>query len=319
MIRNCLALSLLACAMPLAVAQDIPGVRTILVAESTLVSGGQDVTLKLLVDADQDAEVPGDLLSAVMLDVRQDDQPGVQIREGGKGGKVGLAAGTHIERTLKLPIGKLVPGGAASKTVHLALQWPGLTGANCVVQIAPDLSKVSVDDLDLANTKVVLVTNYGTMTLAFYPQRAPETVKNFVKLAKDGFFDHTKFHRVIRSFMIQGGDPTTKDADKEASWGQGGPGYTIKGEVNETKHLRGVISMASSSGPDTAGSQFFICHADVPQLDGKYAAFGALESGLDTLDKIANVPVTGPPNAEKSKPLQPVHLEQAVVLPAFKK
>ncbi len=316
MIRNCLALSFLACALPLAAAQDISGVRTTLVAEPTLVSGGQDVTFKLLVDVDREAEVPGDLLTAIQFDVKVDDQPGAQIRDGGKGGKVTLAAGTHIERTMKLPLARLMPTGAATKMVHLALQWPGLNGANCVVQVAPDLSKVAIEDLDLAKTKVVLVTNFGDMTLAFYPERAPETVKNFVKLAKEGFYDGTKFHRVIRNFMIQGGDPKTKDDSKEAEWGTGDPGYKIKGEVNETKHVRGTISMANSGSPDTAGSQFFICHVDTPHLNTGYTAFGGLESGLDVLDKIANLPCGGP---QKSSPMQRVILKQAVILPAFKK
>lgn len=315
MIRNLIALSLLACTLPFAAAQDIPGVKTTLVAEPTLVSGGQDVTFKLLLDVDQDTEVPGDLLTGVMLDVKNDDQPGAQIRDGGKGGKVALAAGTHVERTMKLPIGRLLPSGAATKMVHLAIQWPGLTGANCVVKVAPDLAKVSLDDLDLAKTKVVLVTNYGEMTLAFYPDKAPGTVKNFVKLAKDGFYDGTKFHRVIRNFMIQGGDPLTKDDAMEARWGTGDPGYKIKGEVNDTKHVRGVISMANSGSPDTAGSQFFICHVDTPQLNSGYTAFGALESGLDVLDKIASVPCGGP---QRSAPMQRVILKQAVVVPAFK-
>jgi peptidyl-prolyl cis-trans isomerase B (cyclophilin B) len=307
---------MLFCALPL-VAQDVPGVRTTLVADPTLVSGGQDVTLKLLVDVDKDAQIPASLLTGVALDVKQDDKPGPQVRDGLPGdAKVAVAAGTHFERTIKVPIARLLPaGGASDRMVHLALQWPGMTGANCVVKIAPDLAKVSIDDLDLAKTKVVLVTNLGDLTLAFYPDKAPETVKNFVKLAKEGFYDGTKFHRVIRGFMIQGGDPLTKDDTQEARWGTGGPGYNIKGEVNDTKHVRGVISMANSGSPDTAASQFFICHADAPHLNAGYTAFGALEAGLDTLDKIANVPCGGP---QKSSPLQRIVLKQAVVMPAFK-
>ena len=315
MIRNCIAQLLFALALPFAAAQDIPGVKTTLIAEPAMVSGGQDVTLKLLVDVEQNAEVPGDLLTGITLDVTQDDQPGAKVREAGSGAKVALAAGTHIERTIKLPSSKIITGGSPNKMVQLAIQWPGLTGAGCVVKVAPDLSKINVDDLDLSKTKVVLVTNFGDMTLAFYPQKAPETVKNFVKLAKDGFYDGTKFHRVIRNFMIQGGDPLTKDDSKEAMWGTGDPGYKIKGEVNDTKHVRGVISMANSGSPDTAGSQFFICHVDTPHLNSGYTAFGALESGLDTLDKIANVPVGGP---QRSTPMQKVVIKQAVVLPAFK-
>ena len=314
MIRT-LASFLFACALPMAVAQDIPGVRTTLVAEPAMVRGGE-VSLRLSIDVAQDVEVPAELLTGVSLDVTVGDKAGAPVRDAGKGGPVLLAAGTSISRVIKLPVERLV-GGAASSTsvVSIALAWPGLKGANCVVQVAPDVSKIDIEQLDLARTKVVLVTNFGSMTVAFYPDKAPVTVKNFVKLAKDGFFDGTKFHRVIRNFMIQGGDPLTKDDSKQARWGTGDPGYKIKGEVNDTKHVRGVLSMANSGSPDTAGSQFFICHADAPHLNQGYTAFAALESGLDTLDKIANVPCGGP---ERSSPMQPVKLEQAILMPVLK-
>ncbi|MGE3174710.1 MAG: peptidylprolyl isomerase [Planctomycetota bacterium] len=315
MIRPSLALFLFACSLPFAAAQDIPGVRTTLTAESSLVRGGQDVSLRLVVDVDQAAEIPAGLLTGVMLDVKVDDAAGPQIRDGAGDGKVAVAAGTHIERSIKIPVGRLLPSGDAGGTVHLALQWPGLTGANCVVKVAPDLGGIALDDLDLAKTKVVLVTNYGEMTVAFYPDKAPNTVKNFIKLAKDGFYDGTKFHRVIRNFMIQGGDPLTKDDNMAARWGTGDPGYKINAEFNDTKHTRGVLSMARSSDPNSAGSQFFIVHADSSHLDNQYTAFGALEAGLDTLDKIASVPCGGP---QRSAPIQPVILEQAVVLPVTK-
>ena len=129
--------------------------------------------------------------------------------------------------------------------------------------------------------------NGGVMTLELYPETAPITVENFVKLAKSGFYDGLIFHRVIEGFMIQGGDPT--------GTGMGGPGYQIKGEFaangikNQLKHTRGVISMAHSARPDSAGSQFFIMHRDAPHLDGQYAAFGKMTDGFDVLDKIAAV------------------------------
>lgn len=130
--------------------------------------------------------------------------------------------------------------------------------------------------------------NGKTMTLELYPEIAPITVKNFVDLAKSGFYDGLIFHRVIRGFMIQGGDPD--------GTGCGGPGYTIKGEFssngvkNDLRHTRGVISMARSMMPDSAGSQFFIMHEDAPHLDGQYAAFGKLTDGFETLDEIAETP-----------------------------
>ncbi len=134
--------------------------------------------------------------------------------------------------------------------------------------------------------KVTITMESGkTMTLELYPEKAPITVENFVKLVKEGFYDGLIFHRVIEGFMIQGGDPD--------GTGCGGPGYSIKGEFaangvkNDLKHTRGVISMARAMDPNSAGSQFFIMHNDAPHLDGQYAAFGKLTDGFDTLDEIA--------------------------------
>ena len=137
-------------------------------------------------------------------------------------------------------------------------------------------------------TKAIIeMENGGTMVLELYPEIAPITVENFVKLANEGFYNGLIFHRVIAGFMIQGGDPT--------GTGMGGPGYQIKGEFasngvkNTLKHTRGVISMARSMHPDSAGSQFFIMHQNAPHLDGSYAAFGKLTEGFDVLDRIAGV------------------------------
>ena len=127
----------------------------------------------------------------------------------------------------------------------------------------------------------------GVMKAELYPDIAPATVKNFVDLASKGFYNGLIFHRVIPDFMIQGGDPE--------GTGMGGPGYSIKGEFtangfrNDLKHTRGVLSMARSMDPDSAGSQFFIMHADYPYLDGQYAAFGKLIEGIEVVDKIASV------------------------------
>ena len=129
--------------------------------------------------------------------------------------------------------------------------------------------------------------NGGKMPLELYPEKAPKTVANFVELAKKGFYNGIIFHRVIAGFMIQGGDPT--------GTGMGGPGHTIVGEfkangiANDLKHTRGVISMARAYDPNSAGSQFFIMHADAPHLDGQYAAFGKMTDGFETLDEIARV------------------------------
>ncbi|MGD0251327.1 MAG: peptidylprolyl isomerase [Verrucomicrobiota bacterium] len=135
-----------------------------------------------------------------------------------------------------------------------------------------------------------ITTTEGEMVIEFWPDVAPNTVANFKKLASQGFYDGTCFHRVIKDFMIQGGDPQTKDPAKEAVWGTGGPGYTIKAEFNDRSHVRGVISMARSNDPNSAGSQFFICHGDPTFLDRQYTAFGKLIKGDGVLEKIATTP-----------------------------
>ncbi len=139
----------------------------------------------------------------------------------------------------------------------------------------------------MAETKAVIETTFGTITLKFFPDVAPGHVKNFVDLAKKGFYDGTTFHRVIPGFMIQGGDPNSKSTDK-GKHGMGGPGYTIKAEFNDRPHKRGTLSMARSQNPDSAGSQFFICVADARFLDKQYTAFGEVESGMEAVDKIVS-------------------------------
>jgi peptidyl-prolyl cis-trans isomerase B (cyclophilin B) len=138
-----------------------------------------------------------------------------------------------------------------------------------------------------AEEVAVVTTSLGEMVLEFWPDVAPGHVENFKKLAKEGFYDGTAFHRVIKDFMIQGGDPNTKDESKTSLWGTGGPGYKIKAEFNEKHHALGVLSMARSQDPNSAGSQFFICHTNAGFLDRQYTAFGQLISGKETLEKIA--------------------------------
>jgi len=147
----------------------------------------------------------------------------------------------------------------------------------------------------VAEIKAILETKFGTITLKFFPDVAPGHVKNFVDLATKGFYDNTTFHRVIPGFMIQGGDPNSKDANK-SKHGTGGPGYTIKAEFNDKPHKRGTVSMARAGHPDSAGSQFFICVADARFLDNQYTAFGEVESGMDVADKIVAVPKDGNDN-----------------------
>ena len=140
--------------------------------------------------------------------------------------------------------------------------------------------------------KAIVNTNLGNIQLELLSDVAPETVRNFIKLAKSGFYDGTLFHRVIPKFMIQGGDPNTKESDK-STWGIGGPGYNIKAEFNSRSHLRGIVSMARSSDPDSAGSQFFIVTSDSTFLDREYTVFGQVLIGMEVADKIVNLPRDG--------------------------
>jgi peptidyl-prolyl cis-trans isomerase B (cyclophilin B) len=141
----------------------------------------------------------------------------------------------------------------------------------------------------MSETQAVIETKFGSITLKFFPEVAPNHVNNFIELAKKGFFDGTTFHRVIPGFMIQGGDPKSKDANK-AGHGTGGPGYTVNAEFNDKPHKRGTLSMARSASPDSAGSQFFVCVAAAPFLDRQYTVFGEVVSGLDVVDKIVSQP-----------------------------
>jgi peptidyl-prolyl cis-trans isomerase B (cyclophilin B) len=162
----------------------------------------------------------------------------------------------------------------------------------------------------------IISTSHGDLTLAFWSDVAPKTVENFKKLAKQGFYDATCFHGVIKGFMIQGGDPLTKDEKMEARWGTGDPGYKIKAEFNDRKHVRGVLSMARSASPDSAGCQFFVCHGEASFLDRQYTAFGELVAGDDVLESIATVPTQGGGGGEKSTPIDRVELTSVTIVTA---
>jgi peptidyl-prolyl cis-trans isomerase B (cyclophilin B) len=162
----------------------------------------------------------------------------------------------------------------------------------------------------------VLKTSEGEMVVEFWPEVAPQTVENFKKLAREGLYDGTLFHRIIAGFMIQGGDPLTKDPSKESLWGRGSPAHTVADEFNNRRHVRGVISMAHIDQPNSAGSQFFICLGTASQLDHKFTAFGKVIKGLPVLDKIGRTPVTRGPDGEVSKPTVRVALESVKIVPA---
>lgn len=157
----------------------------------------------------------------------------------------------------------------------------------------------------------VIKTSEGEMVAEFWPDVAPKTVENFVNLARQGFYDGTCFHRVIKGFMIQGGDPLTKNPNDEPSWGTGGPDHRIKAEFNERHHDRGVLSMARSSDPDSAGSQFFICHGDPRFLDRQYTAFGKLIKGDDVLERIATTPTRKPDRPIKRMGVESIRIVAA--------
>jgi peptidyl-prolyl cis-trans isomerase B (cyclophilin B) len=166
------------------------------------------------------------------------------------------------------------------------------------------------------NEVAVIKTAHGEMTIAFWPEVAPKTVENFKTLARKGFYDGTAFHRIVKGFMVQGGDPLTKDPRQESRWGTGDPGYKIKAEFSKKPHVRGVISMARSSDPDSAGSQFFICLADARFLDGQYTAFGQLIKGDDVLGKLGDTPTTRGGGGENSRPAARVAVESIKIVPA---
>ncbi len=167
-------------------------------------------------------------------------------------------------------------------------------------------------------TVAVLQTKLGKIVIKFFPDKAPNHVKNFISLCKSGFYNGTKFHRVVPGFMIQGGDPNTKKSDVTL-WGQGGhevngKEVTVKAEFNDIHHARGIVSMARAQDPNSASSQFFICVGDAGFLDGKYTAFGQVIEGMDVVDKIVSGPtVKGPDDPEGSRPQNPVAIEKAFV------
>ncbi|MDP2167239.1 MAG: peptidylprolyl isomerase [Thermodesulfovibrionales bacterium] len=169
--------------------------------------------------------------------------------------------------------------------------------------------KFSKEDIKkMENTKAVIETKFGNIELKFLPDIAPNHADNFMELAKKGFYDGTVFHRVIPGFMIQGGDPKSKDAANRGAHGTGGPGHTVKAEFSKRPHKRGALSMARSNDPDSAGSQFFICVAESPFLDGKYTIFGEVVSGMDVADKIVNQPKDA-----RDNPLERVEMKVRII------
>jgi cyclophilin family peptidyl-prolyl cis-trans isomerase len=167
---------------------------------------------------------------------------------------------------------------------------------------------LSMDTDTQKDTIAVLTTSRGVVEIELFADKAPETVANFKKLANEGFYNGTRFHRVISGFMIQGGDPLSKDVAQKAMWGTGGPGYTFADEINDEKLVQGVLAMANA-GPGTNGSQFFIVTAEAtPWLDGHHTAFGRVVSGMEIVLDIENTPTD-----ERDRPLEDVVVESVEI------
>jgi peptidyl-prolyl cis-trans isomerase B (cyclophilin B) len=160
----------------------------------------------------------------------------------------------------------------------------------CVAFSVTSIESIMAADTAPKAPRAIIKTKFGDIEIEFYPDVAPRHVENFIKLAKDGFYNGTIFHRVIPGFMIQGGDPNTKDTLKKETYGQGGPGHNVKAEFNDIPHKRGIVSMARAADPDSAGSQFFIVVEDSRFLDRKYSVFGQVKKGIGVADKIVNLP-----------------------------
>jgi peptidyl-prolyl cis-trans isomerase B (cyclophilin B) len=188
-------------------------------------------------------------------------------------------------RLFLIAIVTIIVGGVACSQYKMPAPAPKTT-ASQPAQINTDSQK---ETIAMSGPTATIETKFGNITLKFFPDVAPGHVKNFIDLAKKGFYDGTTFHRVIPGFMIQGGDPNSKDPNK-AKHGQGGPGYTIKAEFNDKPHKRGTLSMARSGQPDSAGSQFFVCVKDSSFLNNQYTVFGEVESGIEVVDKIVSQP-----------------------------
>lgn len=167
---------------------------------------------------------------------------------------------------------------------------------------------MNLDQTDPATIEAALVTDKGTMVVTFFPEQAPAHVKSFLTLAQKGFYDGIAFHRIVRNFMVQTGCPNSRKG-AQGQPGTGGPGYHLPAEFSDLPHTRGVLSMARSRDPNSAGSQFFVVHGDHASfLDGQYTVFGKVEEGLDVLDEIASVDCDFGPAGERSVPKQRIEI-----------
>ena len=253
-----------------------------------------------------------------------DAQFGEQVRQRRGGGLLGLIVDCYAHVKTTLPLGgragkrRFGVARAGRRSWHKPMKNLRLCLLSAVaIMAALTLSscnhKEQMKDSPAAGTpRAIIHTNYGDMTVEFWPDVAPRTVDNFLKLSREKFYDGSAFHRVIKGFMIQGGCPNSKIGARGVP-GTGGPGYMVKAEFNNRAHVKGVLSMARSSDPDSAGSQFFVCHGDASFLNNKYTAFGKLVAGEEVLNKIANIRCVG---QEGSTPTERVEITSVELVEA---
>ncbi|MDI6715910.1 MAG: peptidylprolyl isomerase [Actinomycetota bacterium] len=174
--------------------------------------------------------------------------------------------------------------GCSSSAGNLSSEVPGIDDQEMPAE-APSQTTTTNLPKPSNRPRAVIETNKGKIVIELFPDKAPNTVNNFVKLANSGFYNNMRWHRVVPGFVIQGGDPLSRDNDP-GNDGTGGPGYTIKAEFNDAPHLKGTVAMARAQDPDSAGSQFYICLEPQPSLDGKYTVFGQVVEGMDVVESI---------------------------------
>ena len=253
-----------------------------------------------------------------------DAQFGEQVRQRRGGGLLGLIVDghAHVGATLsrggragKRRFGVARAGGRSwlKPMKNLRLCLLSALAVVAALTLSSCNNQDQMKDSPAAGTpRAIIHTNYGDMTVEFWPDVAPRTVDNFLKLSREKFYDGSAFHRIIKGFMIQGGCPNSKIGARGIP-GTGGPGYMVKAEFNNRAHVKGVLSMARSSDPDSAGSQFFVCHGDASFLNNKYTAFGKLVAGEEVLNKIANIRCVG---QEGSTPTERVEITSIELIEA---
>ena len=235
---------------------------------------------------------------------------------GGQGARDGaaavpLAAGSTL--TLELDLSAHLGG---TGNFELALAGGAEGSPRQVVGLSPapeGLDFLGIEPAALANYIALLRTNQGEILIEFWPDVAPEHVRNYLDLCASGFYAGTQFHRVSPSFMVQGGCPNTK-TEQKSLWGTGSGPRMLTAEFNDRKHVRGVLSMARGPSPNSGSCQFFLMTATSPHLDGQYSAFGTMISGFDTLDRIANAPGRKNPRDGTTRPDDPQRIEETIVL-----